>query len=76
MMASYLYYHRYTSLLKDEDYDQLAYILLRDYDLFDHIHKHLITQDMLRAGTTYNLREYPLRTKCAAESFLEKNDDT
>ena len=75
MMASYLYYKLDISLLSDTEYDQLAYILLRDYDLFEHQHKYLVTKDMLKAGTAYSIYKYPLMVMGACETYLKDNHD-
>lgn len=61
-MCSYQYYHRFTSLIEDAEYDYLAKYLLEHFDKWqDHQHNYLITKDDLKAGTMYALKrgDYP-----------------
>lgn len=61
LIHSYLYYIRNISCIEDSDYDNMAKYILNNYDVLEHKLKHLITQDDLRAGTLYHLKEsdYP-----------------
>jgi hypothetical protein len=74
LIASYCYYCRYESILSDEVYDKMALYLLNNYDEIDHMHKHLVTKDMLQAGTAYNLRmeDYPLRVRVIGEDLMDR----
>lgn len=64
LTASYIYYLKsdLRPIMSDTDFDWLCSYLLRRWRSVKHPHKHLITLDMLRAGTAYSLREahYPL----------------
>lgn len=73
MSASYAYYARYESLLSDEAYDKMSKYILDNYDSLEHEHKHLITKEMLSAGTAYNLKEYdyPMVVKVTTEDFIK-----
>lgn len=73
LSSSYAYHCRYVSLLSDEVYDNMSVYILNHYDILEHRHKHLITKDMLRAGTAYNLRveDYPLIVRCSAEELIQ-----
>lgn len=72
LMASYGYYLYNRSILSDELFDATGKWLKEHWEGVEHIHKHLITQDMLDAGSAYNLRDsdYPLRCKIAAEKLM------
>lgn len=68
LMASYLYYQHDVSLLSDAKYDDICKILLARIHKIEHRHKHLISLEMLRAGTGYALdfENFPLMTISAA----------
>jgi len=67
LIASYLYYNRYESIMPDEEFDQLARKLLEEYDHWGK-HPHCPTEDDLRAGTY--LGEYPQIVTVASEMYL------
>lgn len=71
LMCAYQYYHRYTSLISDSDFDALGKRLLAHWDDFEHMHKHLVSLDDLRAGTLYALSEkdYPRMIVHASEDW-------
>lgn len=73
LMASYLYYLHDLSLLSDALYDELAKDMLKRWGDIKHPHKHLITEDALKAGSLYQLKEedYPLMTRCAARHLVQ-----
>jgi len=75
LMASYLYYIRYQSVMPDSEYDEMAKVLLEQWDMFEHQHKHLVTPEDLKAGTLFRLRDedYPLIVKCAADMWLREH---
>jgi len=63
-MAAYAYYMEDEPLMSDHMFDTLCRYLLQEFDnLHDHKHKHLLTQENLRAGTY--LGEYPDSVKFA-----------
>jgi hypothetical protein len=66
--ASYLYYCRNVSLLSDELYDKLALAIRKSWQLLEHPHKYLITEQDLEAGTLYSLTadDYPAVIKSAS----------
>ena len=74
LMASYAYYILHESVIPDEDYDQIAKLLLKYWKEFDHQHKRLISEADLEAGTLYSLRriDYPLMVKNATELWLHE----
>jgi len=61
LMCSYMYYIKSKAVLPDEEYDQMAKRLLKEWDTFEHPHKYLVTKEDLEAGTLYALKEsdYP-----------------
>ena len=69
MIASYLYYNRYESIMTDHEFDQLAVHLLENYDEYKS-HPHCPTEDDLRAGTY--LGDYPQIVTVAAETYLRQ----
>ena len=56
-----MYYIRCRAVLPDEEYDQMAKELLKNWDMFEHQHKYLVTKEDLEAGTLFTLKEtdYP-----------------
>ena len=70
LMSSYLYYHCDKQVLNDDEYDALAKRLLNEWDSVEHMHKHLITQGDLTAGTGYAIK-YNNRIKNAAERWYD-----
>lgn len=57
LMCSYAYYKLDKNLITDQEFDQLGRDILANYDNIEHMHKHLVTKEMLDAGTY--LGEYP-----------------
>jgi len=55
LILSYLYYDCDLTLVSDAFFDRLCKDLSANLDRLSHAHKHLITHDMLTAGTGYNL---------------------
>lgn len=72
LVGSYCYYLKNESLFKDETFDKLSRWMYDNYDSLEHEHKSLITKDMLKAGSGFNLKEsdYPLRVKVTADMFI------
>lgn len=69
LMASYAYYELDTPLLSDDAFDHLAKWMLERWADIQHRHKHLITEDDLRAGTLLR-RDFPEMAKGAVEDLL------
>lgn len=69
LMCSYLYYIRFISVIDDHEFDSLTQKLLKAFDEVEHQHKYLVTEEDLKAGTLYGLRQedYPMMVKQAAE---------
>jgi hypothetical protein len=66
LMLSWLYYKHDISLVPDEDFDRLCKALQERWDAIEHPHKDFISQDDLKAGTGYAIRDYPSITEGAA----------
>lgn len=60
LMASYAYYVEDDPILSDGLFDALAKRMLECWNSLEHFHKHLITEDDLKAGTLLN-RDFPSR---------------
>jgi hypothetical protein len=69
LMLSYLYYEKDISIVSDGFFDNMAKDMLSDWENISHMHKHLITTDMLEAGTY--LGEYPLMVQDSAEALVK-----
>ena len=75
LMASYLYYHKNTSILSDPLFDWMCKTMALNWGTFEtHSHAHLITPIDLHAGSLYRLREqdYPTITKDTAEMLARR----
>ena len=73
-MCSYAYYTRYTSLIEDTEYDQIAKRLYDEWDDFEHQHKYLVDKGDLKAGTLYKLKQddYPMMIRQASEMWMRE----
>lgn len=71
LTAAYLYYICDVSILSDEAFDELARFMLEEWGAIEHWHKHLITEDDLRAGTLLR-RDFPQRVIGAATFKLQQ----
>lgn len=69
LMAAYAYYELDTPFMDDADFDWLARELLHKWPHVQHRHKHLITEDDLRAGSLLT-RDWPGLAMGAAEDLL------
>lgn len=67
LMAAYAYYVDDDPIITDSVFDRLAKQMLDMWDMIDHVHKDLITKDMLEAGTYQG--EYPSRIKYAVQAL-------
>ena len=68
IMASHAYYTMDDPILSDGLYDELAQTMLSSWNTLEHIHKHLITEEDLRAGTLL-CRKLPQRIEQAVEAL-------
>ena len=72
LMCSYAYYKLDTNLISDHEFDQLGKDILANYDNIEHMHKHLVTKEMLNAGTY--LGDYPTMVRSATVNYINSND--
>lgn len=81
LIHSYLYYILDSSLITDEEFDELCKDLHDRWDEVEHPHKHLIKKEDLLAGSGYAIpiHKYPMTAKHIAETALfwktKKNKD-
>lgn len=68
LMTSWTYYLHDFTLVTDLGFEEMVRLMSAKWSSIDHRHKHLITLDMLSAGTAYALRDedYPSITKSSA----------
>ena len=71
-MCSYAYYKLDKNLITDHEFDQLSKDILANYDNIEHMHKHLVTKEMLDAGTY--LGEYPKMVIGATHQYINQNN--
>ena len=69
--ASAMYYAG-SPIISDEEFDALAKEILNNWDNIEHMHKYLLTKDMLVAGTY--LGEYPNMVKGAVGNYMRENN--
>lgn len=74
LYCSYAYYILDESVIHDTEYDNIAKILLNNYNKFEHPHKYLVTIDDLEAGTLFRLSDdkYPNMVKGAAKLAIKE----
>lgn len=74
LMLSYAYYKEDSSVVSDAFYDQLCkalwYRLSYDTDRNYHPHIHLVNPASLKAGTGYDIGEYPTMVVHAAQNLI------
>ena len=70
-MASYAYYHRDETLLRDETFDQLCKRLGDEWDNITHPHRDVVRREELSAGTCFlSADEVPWVARSAACRLL------
>lgn len=74
LMASYLYYHRDTSLLSDAFYDRICFELDTNFTQIKHWHKPFVDRKQLKSGTGYSIRfdKMPVRIIIAANTMAHE----
>jgi len=55
LMASYAYYVKDVSLLRDETFDKMCLYILNNWNTLEHKLKNLVPKESLSAGTGYNI---------------------
>ena len=72
LMCSYADYKLDKNLITDHEFDQLGKDILANYDNIEHMHKHLVTKEMLDAGTY--LGEYPNMVIGATHDYIKTHN--
>lgn len=53
------YYKYGKSLISDMEFDTIVHTLKDEWDNVEHMHKHLITMEMLDTTSAYHIKDYP-----------------
>ena len=72
LIASYLYYQRFESIMDDHCFDAICKRMVECYDDIEHEYKRLVTRDDLIAGTGYTIKDYPERVIIAADMWIRE----
>ena len=72
LMCAYAYYELDKPLIEDFEFDALAKEILDNWDNIEHMHKYLLTKDMLQAGTY--LGKYPTMVRMAVGNYMRENN--
>jgi len=73
LMSSYLYYEHDKNVLDDTQFDYLCKKLHDNWDSVEHMHKHLIDKDNLKAGSGYGIA-YTNMIMSSAMSWYEQSE--
>lgn len=77
LVSSYAYYHLDATIMPDTEFDKMAAGILKDYDLYAHRHKHLITKEDLEASTLLLAESaYPIIVKECAKRRIKDLTNT
>lgn len=73
LMSSLLYYQHDLSLVTDGMFDDICRNLDTHWDDLEHMHKHVVDREAVRAGTGYyiNMENCPLMTQAAASHMAK-----
>ena len=71
LMSSYLYYEQDKNVLDDTQFDYLCKKLYDNWDSVEHMHKHLIDKDNLKAGSGYGITYTNLIMSSALKWYKE-----
>lgn len=72
LSASFAYYVLGETVISDEVFDKACKWFLEHYGDIKHKHKHLVTKEMLEAGSFYNIStlQYPLIVQNGTEGLI------
>ena len=73
LMSSYLYYEHDKNVIDDIQFDYLCKKLYDNWDSVEHMHKHLIDKDNLKAGSGYGIA-YTNMIMSSAISWYEQSE--
>ena len=71
LMSSYLYYEHDKNVIDDIQFDYLCKKLYDNWDSVEHMHKHLIDKDNLKAGSGYGITYTNLIMSSALKWYRE-----
>jgi len=71
LMSSYLYYEHDKNVIDDTQFDYLCKKLYDNWDSVEHMHKHLIDKDNLKAGSGYGITYTNLIMSSALKWYKE-----
>jgi len=74
LMSSYLYYECDKNVLTDSQFDYLCKKILDNWDSIDHMHKHLLDKETLKAGSGYGIK-YTNLIMSASLDWYEHNNN-
>jgi len=74
LMSSYLYYEHDKNVIDDIQFDYLCKKLYDNWDSVEHMHKHLIDKDNLKAGSGYGIT-YTNMIMSSAMSWYEQEGE-
>lgn len=74
LMSSYLYYECDKNVLTDTQFDYLCKRILDNWDSIDHMHKHLLDKESLKAGSGYGI-EYTNLIRGASLDWYKQHKD-
>ena len=74
LMSSYLYYEHDKNVIDDTQFDYLCKKLYDNWDSVEHMHKHLIDKDNLKAGSGYGIT-YTNMIMSSAMSWYEQEGE-
>ena len=72
LMSSYLYYEHDKNVIDDTQFDYLCKKLYDNWDSVEHMHKHLLDKDNLKAGSGYGIT-YTNMIMSSALKWYEEN---
>ncbi len=72
LMASYVYYLKYSQIMPDYTFDKMCRWMLNNWESIKHPYKSLIDEEDLSCGSGYGIREdqYPKELKERAEKLI------
>ena len=71
LMSSYLYYEHDKNVIDDTQFDYLCKKLYDNWDSVEHMHKHLLDKDNLKAGSGYGITYTNLIMSSALKWYKE-----
>lgn len=73
LVHSFIYYRLHDSIISDAEFDVMCKTILENWDTIEHPHKHLLSKEVLEAGSGYHIKfkDYPLIVQNIAYHALE-----